>query len=291
LKSRVRSHVCQVFSSQKLGFLQSIQKSICIARPHPILPGTGDYTMSEHSEIEWTDATWNPVRGCTLITPGCDHCYAETMMDHRYGRVEWGPHGKRVRTAEANWRKPLKWNDEARSSGVRRKVFCASLADWLDNKVPQEWRQDLAALIKVTPHLDWLLLTKRIENYDGLSPWRGTPQNVWLGVTCEDQHYYSRRWHILADIPAEVRFISYEPALGPLNMGSCYGAGIPDWVICGGESGACARYMDPQWARDLRDECRRFDVAFFMKQMTKKESIPPDLLVRRFPIARLQDAA
>src|SRR5689334_3133757 len=90
--------------------------------------------MAENSKIEWTDHTFNPWMGCQHISPGCDHCYAETMMDHRYGRVEWGPHGTRVRTSDANWRKPIKWNADAKSTGVRAKVFCASLADWLDNK-------------------------------------------------------------------------------------------------------------------------------------------------------------
>ena len=247
--------------------------------------------MAENSKIEWCDHTFNPWIGCQHVSPGCDHCYAETMMDHRYGRVEWGPHGKRIRTSEANWRKPLQWNAAAKAAGVRARVFCASLADWLDNKVPNEWRQDLAGVIKATPHLDWLLLTKRIENYDRFAPWSGALRNVWLGVTCEDQQHYNRRWHVLSDIPAQVHFISYEPALGPLNLGTCYGSGLPDWVICGGESGACAKFMDPQWAGDLRDECRKFNVAFFMKQMTKKQSIPSELLVRQFPTPSLYLAA
>jgi protein gp37 len=247
--------------------------------------------MAENSKIEWCDHTFNPWIGCQHVSPGCDHCYAESMMDHRYGRVEWGPHGKRVRTSEANWQKPLKWNEHAKAAGVRARVFCASLADWLDNKVPQQWRCDLAPLIKATPHLDWLLLTKRIENYDRFVPWVGAQRNVWLGVTCESQRYYKRRWHLLSEIPAQVRFISYEPALGLLDLAACHGAGPPDWVICGGESGPRARLMNPGWARYMRDQCRRFDVAFFMKQMTQKQSIPSDLLVRQFPKPQLYAAA
>src|SRR5437879_11041780 len=95
--------------------------------------------------------------------------------------------------------------------------FLRSLADWLDNKAPQEWRVDLAALIAATPELDWLLLTKRPENYKKLAPWKETPPNVWLGVTGENQKYYDRRWKILQVIPARVRYISYVPALGPLT--------------------------------------------------------------------------
>ena len=106
--------------------------------------------------------------------------------------------------------------------------------------------------------------------------------NVWLGTTAEDQDYYDRRWSVLRKIPAKIRFISYEPALGPLNIQGHWGH-RPDWIICGGESGANARYMEPQWAYDLRDQCQRLDVSFFMKQMTKKAPIPADLLVREFP--------
>jgi protein gp37 len=196
---------------------------------------------------------------------------------------EWGPHAPRKRTSEANWRKPLQWNKRAQADGIRLKVFCASLADWLDNKAPQSWRVDLAALIQATPNLDWLLLTKRIENYERFASWSKIPPNVWLGVTCENQLYYNRRWPILSRIDARVRFISYEPALGPLELNGRARAGIPDWVICGGESGAGARMMKRRWARSLRDECEELSVAFFMKQMTGRKQIPADLLIRDFP--------
>jgi protein gp37 len=117
------------------------------------------------------------------------------------------------------------------------------LADWLDNQVPSKWREDLAQLITATPELDWLLLTKRIENYSRLSPWGvEPPPNVWLGVTAEDQEHFDRRWPILARIPAAVRFISNEPALGLIR--NLAHAGVPpDWIIMGGESGTQARYM------------------------------------------------
>ena len=101
-------------------------------------------------------------------------------------------------------------------------MFCASLADWLDNQAPREWRSELGRLIEATPELDWLLLTKRPENYEKLAPWDldASPPNVWLGVTCEDQSHYERRWAILsrARIKATIKFVSYEPALGPLTQ-------------------------------------------------------------------------
>ncbi|HEY1981932.1 MAG TPA: DUF5131 family protein [Xanthobacteraceae bacterium] len=245
----------------------------------------------ENSKIEWTTHTFNPWMGCQHVSPGCDHCYAETMMDHRYGRVEWGPHGERTRTSIANWKRPLSWAKQARQNTDRPRVFCASLADVWDNKVPAHWRSDLFKLINMTPELDWLLLTKRPENIrklmppaiDGLPHWPWP--NVWLGTTCEDQEHYNRRWPILSDIPAPIHFISYEPALGPLTLASS--AELPDWIICGGESGKDARMMETEWARQLLDECRELNVAFFMKQMTKKRHIPDHLLVRQFPIARM----
>ena len=108
--------------------------------------------------------------------------------------------------------------------------------------------------------------------------------NIWLGTTCEDQEHYDRRWPILAAIPARVRFISYEPALGPLSIRKT--DPLPDWIICGGESESGARMMDPTWARDLRDQCAELGIAFFMKQMTRKAPIPDDLMVRQFPTRR-----
>jgi protein gp37 len=168
-------------------------------------------------------------------------------------------------------------------------VFCASLADVWDNQAPKEWPRDLFQLIAETPELDWQLLTKRPENIakmlpaaiDGLGPWPW--RNVWLGTTCEDQEHYDRRWPTLSAIPAVVHFVSYEPALGPLVLPT--GSPLPDWVICGGESGTGARMMKRKWARDLLRNCQAERVAFFMKQMTGKKPIPPDLLVRQFPKA------
>lgn len=209
-------------------------------------------------------------------------------MDKRYHKVEWGPHGARKRTSEANWKQPLRWARAARASGRRPKVFCSSLADVFDNQVPPEWRVDLFHLIIETPELDWLILTKRPENISKLSPWvyRQIPPNIWLGTTCENQAAYDRRWPILREIPASIRFISYEPALGDLWLPG--GDVQPDWLICGGESGSGYREMPPEWAIHAAIQCESLGIAFFMKQMAGRKLIPADLMIREFPQNKLE---
>jgi protein gp37 len=243
--------------------------------------------MAEKTEIAWCDSTFNPWIGCQKVSAGCDNCYAETLMDKRYHKVEWGPHGERKRTSEANWKLPFRWAKAARASGRRPKVFCSSLADVFDNKAPEGARADLWGVIEDTPELDWLLLTKRPENIMKMIPpkWDcALPRHVWVGTTCEDQAVYDRRWPILHQVPARVRFISYEPAIGPLTMG--YGP-KPKWLICGGESGQGYRFMRMPWAYSIMDECREWGVSFFMKQLSgtkpKDSDIPADLMVREFP--------
>ena len=237
--------------------------------------------MGENSKIEWTTHTFNPWIGCQKVSPGCDHCYAEALAT-RYGWVTWGPHGDRKRTSEANWRKPRQWAKAARLSGERPRVFCASLADVFDNQVPTQWRTDLFDLIAATPEMDWLLLTKRPENLRRMFP-NGPWPNIWLGTTAEDQSRYDLRWAKLREIiTVPVRFISYEPAIGPM-LPANDPDDMPDWIICGGESGRGARMMQPQWAYDLRERCKTMGIYFFMKQMTGKTPIPADLLTREFP--------
>lgn len=124
--------------------------------------------MAEQTGIQWCDHTFNGWVGCTKVSPACDHCYAEALMDHRHHRVEWG--GERSLTSDANWRQPLRWNRAAREAGIRRKVFCASLADVFDNQVPEVWRHRLWALIAICPDIDWLLLTKRPQNIVKMLP-------------------------------------------------------------------------------------------------------------------------
>lgn len=243
--------------------------------------------MAENSKIEWTDHTFNPWIGCTKVSDGCKHCYAEALMDKRYGKVEWGPTGQRVRTSANYWKQPRKWNREAAASGKRARVFCASLADVFEIHPTQdldEWRHDLFMLIQQTPHLDWLLLTKRPENVTPylMHGW-GTdlPDNVWLGTSVENQEQAEARIPHLLKVPATVRFLSMEPLLGPVYLdlldGVFFDGGMPfswqflepagiNWVIVGGESGREARPMHPEWARAIRDRCVEAGVPFFFKQ-------------------------
>ncbi|MDP2356853.1 MAG: phage Gp37/Gp68 family protein [Beijerinckiaceae bacterium] len=190
--------------------------------------------MAENSKIEWTHHTFNPWIGCTKVSPGCDHCYAETQNNHRqWNPGGWMPGADRKRTSAAYWRQPFKWDREAAEAGERRRVFCASLADVFDNQVPEEWRADLWTLIGKTPNLDWLLLTKRPQNIakmlpvtdsraPGYRPWNGRwPDrwpNVWLGTTVENQEEAARRIPHLLRVPAKVRFLSCEPLLGPVDL-------------------------------------------------------------------------
>ena len=220
--------------------------------------------MGDTTTISWTDKTFNPWIGCQKVSPGCDNCYAEKMTA-RYGWTKWGPHGTRKLTSDANWRKPVTWNNKAARTGKRSRVFCASLADVFDNKAPSGARQRLFELIKSTPFLDWQLLTKRPQNIIKFLPedWNDGYANVWLGITAENQKEYDRRWKILQAIPASCRFISYEPALGPLELNNPNGLG---WLIWGGESGAGYRIMNYQWAEQITAQCISLGIAVFGKQ-------------------------
>lgn len=235
--------------------------------------------MAENSNISWTHHTFNPVIGCTKVSAACDFCYAEDHANKWEPLVTWGKPGQKSklrRTVESNWRKPLSWNKQAGKMGIRYRVFCASMADVFDNDWDNDTRADLWALIASTPHLDWLLLTKRPQNIRKMlpgayveqllgcdKPWGDGWSNVWLGMTAENQDEYWRRRQSLFDVPAAVHFISYEPALGALSI---QGPMIPDWVICGGESGPNRRPFDLKWATDLKDECEKYGIPFYFKQ-------------------------
>lgn len=249
--------------------------------------------------IEWTaaqgpDGTWhqgytfNPWVGCTKISPACDHCYAENWAKRTGQAALWT--GDRRRTSFNNWHKPLLWNHRAKTAGVRYRVFCASLADVFDNQIDPAWRCDLWDLIYETPHLDWLVLTKRPQNIHKMLPatWgaEGWP-NVWIGTTTENQTELDRRMEALAAIPAAVRFVSAEPLLGPLTFSTKHLLAL-DWIIVGGESGPNHRAADPAWFRAILEQARTAGVSFFAKQIggivkTKMPPIPEDLMVREFP--------
>lgn len=230
--------------------------------------------MSAATNIEWCDSTFNPWIGCTKVSPACDHCYAERDMAIRHKRVEWGAGKPRSRTSVGNWKLPERWNKKAdghrnfaecdcgyrgltihggacascgsyATKQARRRVFCSSLADWLDNEVAIEWLVDLLDLIRRTPNLDWLLLSKRIGNWRGriaeaigyldertpaeyplplrrwLSLWLDgdeAPANVWIGATVVNQAEADRDVPKLLAVPARVRFLSMEPLLGPVDL-------------------------------------------------------------------------
>lgn len=270
----------------------------------------------ENSKIEWTHHTFNPWVGCTKVSPACDHCYAESWAK-RAGKPElW--QGARRRTSKLNWGKPYKWNNEAPLDGPRQRVFCASLADVFDNQVPDEWRRDLFAMIRETPNLDWLLLTKRPQNMKKMLPsdWGDGYDNVWLGTTVENNLEASRRIPDLLTTPARIRFLSCEPLLEEINLrrvdtmrfrgaeilnaltgtlegmfGDYCDSNLPglDWIIVGGESGPGARPFEAQWAERIRDDCAYHAKAFFMKQMAgTRRPLPPvpkHLMIREFPRA------
>lgn len=261
--------------------------------------------MGADSKIQWTDHTFNPWWGCTKVSPGCDHCYAETF-DKRVGGAHWGKGAPRREFGQKHWNEPLKWNSEAEKQGKRFRVFCASMADWTDAEAPTGAVARLWDLWRATPHLDWLMLTKRPARIARCLPpdWGGGYLNVWLGATVEDRAHGLPRVKTLRDTPARVRFLSVEPqveALGIVDLTDI------NWVIVGGESGPGARPFDPAWAFDMVGQCRESGATPFVKQMgavwarTNKARLadgrpdthggnwdnwPAELRVREFPEGR-----
>ncbi len=254
--------------------------------------------MSANTHIQWCNSTFNPWIGCTKVSPGCANCYAEANAASKFLGVKWGKGQGRYRTKESTWRRVLDWNRAAGKSGRRHKVFCASLADWLDDEVPIEYLADLLKLIHETPNLDWLLLTKRPENWGRRLaeviasrcdlesvPWEWAligwldgepPANVWIGVSVEDQKRADERVPALLKIPARVRFLSIEPLLGPVDLGligmlqdACEAERqiAIQWVIVGGESGPKARPCNIEWVRDIVRQCKAAGVPCFVKQL------------------------
>lgn len=221
--------------------------------------------MGEHTKIEWCDHTFNPWIGCTKVSAACDNCYAEDLMDTRYGQVQWGAGSPRRRTSPSTWNTPRKWDRKAALSGERPFVFCASLADVFDNEVDPTWRRELFTMIEATPNLVWLLLTKRIGNV--LKMTGGVlPINVAIGATMANQLEYDRDRMKLAEAKAVARplftFGSFEPLLGPVILDK----NAPDWIIVGGESGRNARHMETDWARSLLRQSRELGRVFNFKQ-------------------------
>lgn len=251
--------------------------------------------MAEETIIAWTDHTFNPWMGCAKVSDGCKHCYAETLTTNRMGLSLWGPTAKRQRT-KAPWQHVRQWERMA-SAGVPgllgpqspHLVFTGSLMDWAEDRAELEsWRADLFALIRQCPHLHFQLLTKRPERIECCLPadWGDGYPNVWLGTSVEDARVMDRA-DALRTIPAVVRFVSYEPALGPLD--DLEMAGL-DWVIYGGESGPGWRAEQKEWARVMRRKCQASGTAFFHKQSAGyRTEIGIELdgqIIREFPAPR-----
>lgn len=227
--------------------------------------------MARDSAIEWTDHTFNPWWGCAAVSSACDHCYAESLAK-RFGHRTWGAKAPRRFFGDAHWSEPLAWNAAASRLGHRARVFCASMADVFENRSELDpHRNRLWSLIRATPALDWLLLTKRPQLISSRLPadWGVGYPNVWLGTTTENQVEADRRLPHLMKISAALKFVSAEPLLSSVNLSSwlsgpsAQGLG---WVIAGGESGAKARPSDPAWFRALRDQCLAAGVPFHFKQ-------------------------
>ncbi|MCF1458695.1 MAG: phage Gp37/Gp68 family protein [Shewanella sp.] len=227
--------------------------------------------MGINSKIEWTHHTFNPWWGCVKVSPACKHCYAEAWSK-RVGENIWGSKTNRRFFSDNHWREPLRWNILAEKEKVRRRVFCASMADVFEpRKELNPWRDRLWELILLTPWLDWLLLTKRPGSINSLAPWTNNwPHNVWLGTTAENQLWADKRIPLLLRNPAHIHFLSCEPLLSDINLSQWIEPNnnkkILDWVITGGESGPKARPMNPKWVKSIRDQCTNQNVAFHFKQ-------------------------
>lgn len=223
--------------------------------------------MAEHTGISWTHHTFNPWWGCVKVSPACDGCYAEADSK-RYGFQLWGKDSERRFFSDKHWAEPLKWNAAAEKAGARRRVFCASMADVMEDRPGLEiHRFRLFLTIKATPHLDWLLLTKRPQNFRRLLPpeWLdGSQKNIWLGTTVESPEYL---WRVTAlkQVPATIHFLSMEPMVAPVPTLGEYLDDI-EWVITGGESGHKARPQSPDTFRQIRDAAVSRGIAFHFKQ-------------------------
>jgi protein gp37 len=270
-------------------------------------------------------------------SPACDHCYAEGWAK-RTGKDIWGARKPREIGTDSYWREPFKWNKEAAAAGERRRVFCSSLSDVFEGRKDLDpHRERLWKLMEATPSLDWLLLTKRPQNIRRMVPaeWLTKPrQNVWYGTTAETQKWLDIRAEFFVDLPAAVTFISAEPLMGPLwirhwtkgysqdvmhdrldapdgavvggmeRVGDTWNrlSNVFSWLIVGGESGPGARRTDLSIFRDVRDQCRRAGIAFFMKQKgtvlaremgckdragADPDEFPEDLRIQEFPTPKI----
>ncbi len=248
------------------------------------------------SKIEWTDATFNIAWGCAKISAGCKNCYADSLS-HRYGLNVWGLGAPRRTFGAKHWNEPRRWNARAEKEGRRKRVFCSSMCDvFEEHPTIDAEREKLWPLIRETPWLDWQLLTKRADRIAKCLPtdWGNGYANAWLLVSAEDQQCAEERIGYLLRVPAVVHGISYEPAIGPLDVRRWFkrgsvcdcdrggprgtfcaagwircNAGLRrlNWLIVGGESGPGARPFEVEWARTVAQQCKAAGVPVFCKQL------------------------
>jgi len=207
---------------------------------------------STHTNIEWTDRTWNPTTGCNKVSPGCTHCYAEAItkrFTHNF------PNGFDLTLHRDRLQEPLKWRKPSR-------IFVNSMSDLFHEEIPLEFLQEVFDIVRQTPWHIYQILTKRHERLVELAPHLNWHKNIWMGVSVENQNY-AHRVDYLRRVPARVRFLSCEPLLGELNLD------LTDihWVIAGGESGSKYRPLKLEWVQSIRDRCQNDGVAFFFKQV------------------------
>ncbi len=226
--------------------------------------------MSSQSSIEWTDSTWNPVRGCTKLSPGCKHCYAQTFAE-RFRGVKGHPYelGFDLRTAPERLADPLKWTNP-------RMIFVNSMSDLFHEGVPDEYIEQVCEVMSLANWHTFQVLTKRSKRLSTLLSGRfrrfAEMSHIWWGVSVENRKHGLSRIDDLRAAPASVRFLSIEPLLE--GLGTLDLAGI-SWVIVGGESGPGARPLEINWVRSVRDQCKKSKVPFFFKQwggVRKKEN-------------------
>jgi protein gp37 len=212
--------------------------------------------MADRSRIEWTEATWNPVTGCSKVSPGCAHCYAETFAE-RWRGVSGHPYeqGFDLRLWPERLQVPLRWRRP-------RVVFVNSMSDLFHEDIPDDYVAKVFDVMVCAEQHTFQVLTKRHGRLAELAPHLPWPRNVWMGVSIENRRFVQRA-DTLREVPAAVRFISAEPLLGPLEGLDLHGI---DWLIAGGESGPRHRRIDATWVTELRDRCQAEDVAFFFKQ-------------------------
>jgi protein gp37 len=216
--------------------------------------------MAKNSNIEWTDATWNPWMGCTKVSPGCRNCYM--FRDQK----RFGHDPTVIRRSKTTFRNPLRWKEP-------RMIFVCSWSDFFHEDVPLTWLDEAWDIMRRTPHHTYLLLTKRASVIRHSLPedWENGYPNVWIGVSVESNE---QDWRLVAleEISATVKFVSAEPLLGPFETLYSFTPSI-DWVIVGGESGPDYRQMNLDWARSIRDQCQKAEVPFFFKQIGGSKKI------------------